>query len=329
MTKRISVLAAAAFAVALAVALPSYAQTAAPTGPTISEEHLLDTLQKIEGRVSIPDQRSAVLIQPAGRDWRRFHQETLPLIGALAIIGMLLVTGLFYATRGRIPIDGGRSGKTIRRFGPVDRFAHWTTATSFVLLAITGLNVTYGRAVLMPLMGPDGFAAWSQFAKYVHNFVGFAFMIGILMMFVLWVKDNIPQRRDLAWFSSGGGLLRGSHTPPSGRFNGGQKVVFWITVLGGAALAITGLILLFPFYETGIADMQLASTVHAIIGVLMIAVILAHIYIGSIGMEGAFEAMGTGDVDLNWAREHHADWVKAVMVKDGAPPSGVRSVPAE
>jgi formate dehydrogenase subunit gamma len=154
-------------------------------------------------------------------------------------------------------------------------------------------------------------------------------MIGIPIMFVLCVNHNTPHRPDLPWRSPGGGLLRGSHTPPSGRFNGGQKVVFWITVLGGAALAITGLILLFPFYETGIADMQLASTVHAIIGVLMIAVILAHIYIGSIGMEGAFEAMGTGDVDLNWAREHHADWVKAVMVKDGAPPSGVRSVPAE
>jgi formate dehydrogenase subunit gamma len=87
----------------------------------------------------------------------------------------------------------------------------------------------------------------------------------------------------------------------------------------GIAVAASGYLLLFPFYITNILGMQVAQVVHAIIAVLFVAVILAHIYIGTLGMEGAFEAMGTGEVDLNWAKEHHDLWLRDQLAKEHQP----------
>jgi formate dehydrogenase subunit gamma len=146
-------------------------------------------------------------------------------------------------------------------------------------------------------------------------------------MLVMWIKDNIPNRTDVVWFKEGGGIVGHEH-PPAPRFNGGQKAIFWIVVLGGAAMAISGYVLMFPFYGTNIANMQWAQISHGVIGVLFIAAIFGHIYIGTLGMEGAFEAMGNGEVDLNWAKEHHSLWVKEEM---GKPASSARTrmTPAE
>ena len=151
------------------------------------------------------------------------------------------------------------------------------------------------------------------------------------LMFLVWVKDNIPNAKDIAWFKAGGGLVGGGH-PPAGRFNGGQKMVFWITVIGGSAVAISGYILIFPFWVTDIAGMQLAHIVHGVISVLMIAAMIGHIYIGSVGMEGAFDAMGSGEVDLNWAKEHHSLWVEEEMAKARttiAGPAGAKAAGAD
>jgi formate dehydrogenase subunit gamma len=133
-------------------------------------------------------------------------------------------------------------------------------------------------------------------------------------MLLIWVKDNIPNARDIAWFKAGGGLIGNEH-PESGRFNGGQKMVFWITVLGGAVVAVSGYLLVFPFVFTDVAGMQLSHIIHSLLSVLMIAAMLAHIYIGSIGMDGAFDAMGTGQVDLNWAKQHHGLWAQEELAK--------------
>jgi formate dehydrogenase subunit gamma len=138
----------------------------------------------------------------------------------------------------------------------------------------------------------------------------------------LWIKDNIPSGRDIAWFKAGGGLIGDQH-PPSGRFNGGQKLIFWSVILGGAALTISGLMLLFPFQWTDLEGLQLSNIVHGVVGMLMIAVMLAHIYIGSVGMEGAFDAMGSGEVDVNWAKEHHSLWAEEELKKRaGVPTAG-------
>jgi formate dehydrogenase subunit gamma len=153
------------------------------------------------------------------------------------------------------------------------------------------------------------FSAWSLAAKYVHNFTSFPFTLGVIVIFVMWLAGNIPNRADIEWLKRGGGIIGHEH-PPAYRFNAGQKAVYWIVVSGGAAAAASGYVLIFPFYGTNIADMQIAQVVHGVVAVLFIAVMLAHVYIGTIGMEGAFEAMAEGTVDLNWAREHHSLWLK-------------------
>jgi formate dehydrogenase subunit gamma len=163
-------------------------------------------------------------------------------------------------------------------------------------------------------VGPEAFTAISQWGKYAHNFLAFPFTLGLVIMLLIWLKDNIPNTRDLAWFKAGGGLIGNEH-PESGRFNGGQKMVFWITVLGGAVVAVSGYLLVFPFFFTDVAGMQLSHIIHSLLSVLMIAAMLAHIYIGSIGMDGAFDAMGTGQVDLNWAKQHHGLWVQEELAK--------------
>jgi formate dehydrogenase subunit gamma len=321
-------------AAALLAAAPAAAQNVVgtPTNPVAAPPQALElemqqmlTGGRIAGRVTIPDQNAANLIQPAGQSWREFHNVTLTWVGGIAILGILAVLTLFYATRGRIPIEGGPSGRTIERFNLLDRSVHWMTASTFVILALSGLNLTFGRFLILPLIGPEAFATLSLWGKIAHNFLAFPFTLGIVLMLVLWVKDNIPNGRDVAWFKAGGGLLgKGAHPPAAGRFNGGQKMVFWLTVLGGAAVAVSGYILVFPFAFTDIAGQQLAHIVHGLLSVLMIAAIMAHIYIGSIGMEGAFDAMGSGQVDLNWAKEHHALWVEQEMARGrgATPPAG-------
>lgn len=283
-----------------------------PTATAPTEQELLNALQggRIDGRVTIPDSRAAVLEQPQGRDYRSFHERWLPWIGGIAIIGMLIALGVFYFTRGRIMLeDSEQSGRKILRFGFLERLNHWMTATAFILLALTGLNYIFGKRLIFPLIGPDAFAAWSQWAKYVHNFISWAFMLGLLFMIVVWIKDNIPGRSDLRWLREFGGFVSGRH-PPARRFNAGQKLIYWSVVLGGLALSITGVLLIFPIAALDVNGIQTALYVHATVGVLLIAIMIAHIYIGSLGMEGAYDAMSSGEVDLGWAKTHHSLWVE-------------------
>lgn len=300
-------------AVAVGFAQPGAAQQVNPTADSVREKQFLDVLKgnpsaELQGRISIPDTKAATLERPAGREWRAFHQNTMTKIGAVAVLGMLIVLIAFYLIRGRIRIEGGPSGQTLTRFNGFERFMHWLTAACFIVLALSGLNVTFGKALLLPLIGPEAFTNISIVAKWAHNYLAWPFMLGIALMFLVWIKDNIPGMIDVRWFAAGGGIVGKGH-PPAKRFNGGQKIVFWTVVLGGAALSVSGIYLLFPATAGGVLNLQFWNVVHGIVGVLMVAAILAHIYIGTIGMEGAFDAMGSGEVDLNWAREHHSLWV--------------------
>jgi formate dehydrogenase subunit gamma len=320
----------AAFLFVLASASPVRAQQPSSVNPTASavqEQKLLQEFKRVQGRITIPAEQESVLIQPAGRNWRHFHQVTLRWIGGVVMIGMLVLLAIFYLIRGTVKIQEGRSGRTILRFDVLERTVHWMTAVSFIILGISGLNITFGKPLLLPLMDPQTFTNFSEALKYAHNYLSFPFTIGILFMLVMWIKDNIPNRTDVVWFKEGGGIVGHEH-PPAPRFNGGQKAIFWIVVLGGAAMAISGYVLMFPFYGTNIANMQWAQIAHGVIGVLFIAAIFGHIYIGTLGMEGAFEAMGKGDVDLNWAKEHHSLRVKEEI---GKPASSARTrmTPAE
>ena len=311
------VLGACAFLLIVATSMPSNAQQINPTASSVKEQQLLQELNRIQGRVSIPDQRSGVLEQPAGRDWREFRNVTLRWIGGIAILGIIAVLVIFYLTRGMVRLESGRSGRSIVRFTAFERFVHWMTATCFIILGVSGLNITFGRPLLLPLIGFEAFSEWSQWAKYAHNYLSFPFTIGVVLIFLMWIGGNIPNKVDIDWLKRGGGMVGHDH-PPAYRFNAGQKAVYWIVVIGGTAVAVTGYELMFPFYLSGIEGMQLAQVVHSIVSVLFVAAMLAHIYIGTIGMEGAFEAMGTGTVDVNWAREHHSIWLEEQNARTGA-----------
>jgi len=310
-----SIIIAASAILTMIAATPVFAQQLGPDGapnPTASvasEQKLLQQSPRIEGQIDQPNERERVLMQPAGRQWDYFHEVILHWLGAIVILGMIAALGAAYLIMGRLRISKGRSGQKVRRFNAFERFSHWLTAISFVVLALTGLNITFGKILLLPVIGPEAFSSMSQVAKYTHNFVSASFVIGLVLIVAIWMKDNIPQKVDIEWIKQGGGFIKSKHAP-SGRFNPGEKLVFWFALGAGVAVILSGYLLMFPFYVTNIAGMQLAQIVHALVAVLFIAVIIAHIYIGTLGMEGAFEAMATGDVDLNWAKEHHDVWLE-------------------
>jgi formate dehydrogenase subunit gamma len=306
---------------ALVVSGPAIAQKLGPDGapnPTASvtsERELFKQVPRAEGRIDIPDTKAAVLIQPAGRTWDYFHEVLLHRGGAIVILGMIVILGAAYLILGRLHITAGRSGLKIVRFKAFERFSHWLTAVSFVILGLTGLNITFGKILLLPLIGPDAFSNVSRAAKYAHNFTSFSFVAGLVLIIVIFFKDNIPEKVDLEWIKQGGGFIKGKHAPAS-RFNLGEKAVYWLSLAAGVAVSVSGFVLLFPFFGTNIADMQIAQGIHAIVAVLFVALILGHIYIGTLGMEGAFEAMGTGEVDLNWAKEHHDVWLARKLASE-------------
>jgi formate dehydrogenase subunit gamma len=326
-----------ALALVLAPALPVVAQQIQPLDPQAkvqTEEFLLKQHSRIEGLIDQPNARERVLIQPGGRVWDHFHEVTLRWLGALLIVGTLVLLGGGYLFLGRLRISAGRSDIKILRFTSFERFAHWLNAMSFVLLGLTGLNITFGKILLRPLIGAEAFSAFSQYAKYVHNYVSFSFVIGLTLVVAMWMKDNIPEKVDFEWFRQGAGFVKSRHAPAR-RFNGGEKLVYWGAFSAGTAVAVSGYILIFPFYVTDIFGMQLAQAVHGIIALLFMALILGHIYIGTVGMEGAFEAMATGEVDINWAEEHHDLWLEDELAKgnmkgkEGNPPTLPSATPAE
>ena len=252
---------ALALAFIVATAMPAAAQQPSSVNPTaeaVKEQQLLQQLNKIEGRGTIPDVKSYVLEHPAGREWREFHSVTLKWIGGIAIIGMLALLTLYYLWHGTMRIEAGRSGRTIQRFNVFERFVHWLTAVTFVILAITGLNITFGRSLILPWLGPSAFSEWSEWAKFSHNYLSFAFTTGVVLMFLIWVARNLPSHNDVVWFKNGGGMFGGKE-PPAEKFNGGEKLIFWISTIGGGLVIATGFVLLFPFYGTTVANMELAA----------------------------------------------------------------------
>ncbi|SPF76077.1 Formate dehydrogenase, cytochrome b556(fdo) subunit [Aliiroseovarius pelagivivens] len=281
---------------------------------------------------------ATVLVQDGGMRWLEFRDTTLRTYGGWLLVGTLVALLAFYVLHGRIKIDDGRAGTTVTRFKAIERFGHWLLAGSFILLGVTGLLVLFGRVFLVPLFGKDANAFLLVWSKWVHNNVSWAFILGLVMIFVMWVVHNIPNRTDLHWLKKGGGILFGHDHPPAKKFNAGQKMIFWSVVLFGGSIALTGVSLLFPFdlplfaktfnllNATGLPhmiglgelqvqlapqeEMQLAQAWHAILAFVLTAIVLAHIYIGSVGMEGAYDAMSSGEVDEAWAEQHHSIWLE-------------------
>jgi formate dehydrogenase subunit gamma len=283
---------------------------------------------------------STTLVQDGGMWWLLFRKGPLLQMTAYLLGGTLLALALFYLIRGRIRIDGQKTGRTITRFKAFERFGHWLLASSFIILGLTGLTSLLGRKVLIPVFGHDAFSVLATGSKWVHNNVSWAFIVALVIIFVVWVAHNIPDRTDLNWLAKAGGLFGGSH-PPAKKFNAGQKLIFWAVIILGGSISVTGVSLLFPFefnmfghtFSTlnswgvpgwiGMPDlpyplqpqeeMLYAQLWHAIVSLVLMSIIIAHIYLGSVGMEGAFDAMGKGEVEEQWAREHHSIWAEEVL----------------
>ena len=235
----------------------------------------------------------------------------IPIAAAfLFTFGVSLLLSLFLLLRGRIRIKEGFSGIKIERFDALERANHWMTAVSFIVLALTGLVLLYGRYLLEPWMGAGAFSGLASACLYLHIAFMPPFLIGAILMLALWLPQQIPNSADMRWLARFGGFLTPSKpNPPAYRFNAGQKIVFWGVLWGTVFAALSGFTLMFPFYWADITTMQWVLVAHAVVALLMIALILGHIYIGTIGMEGAFEAMWYGHVDRNWAAEHHRYWL--------------------
>ena len=311
--------------------------------------------------VSAQGPAASVVIQDGGIRWLELRRGPLLSYGGYLLVATIAVLAVYLLARGPIRIEGGRSGRTILRFNAIERFAHWLLAGSFILLGITGLITLFGRVALIPVFGKDSFAVIALASKWIHNNASWAFMAALVLVFVCWVAHNIPNRTDLAWLAKGGGLFSKHSHPPARKFNAGQKIIFWIVIVLGVSISLSGLSLLFPFtmpmfaktfeilnalglpqitgfgeLRTALApheEMQYAQLWHSIVAFVFMAVIVAHIYLGSIGMEGAFDAMESGEVDEQWAKEHHSLWYAEVTGEEPHPPSraapSAPSAPAE
>ena len=268
-----------------------------------SEKSFYTTAQGVE---------AGVLIQSGGETWRQRRNNQLIPIGGAIFAGVLGLCVLFYLWKGTIKLRTAETGRKLRLFTGLERSVHWTVAISFSILAVSGLVMLFGKQVLLPVIGHQLFAWLTIVLKNLHNFIGPVFALAIIVMFFTFLKHNWLKLHDFTWLARGGGLSSGAHIP-SDKFNAGEKVWFWFgLLLFGTVVSASGLVLNFPNFEQGRAVMQLANVVHVVATVLMMSMALGHIYMGTVGMQGAFNAMKSGYVDEAWAKEHHEYWFNEV-----------------
>ena len=255
------------------------------------------------------------LIQNGGQNWRQIRNGPVTNYTPWLLAGVVGLILIFHLVKGRVKLAEPRSGRTVKRWSMGERVLHWYTAILFIILSITGLSLLFGRAVLIPVLGPAGFGAWANFAMLAHNYLGPFFVVGILIEILWWIRHNIPNATDMKWFAQGGGMLTKQH-PSAGRMNGGEKLWFWVICTVGVAVCVTGIILDFPIFDQTRETMQTASIIHAVGGIIWVAVAIGHIWIGTLGSEGSLEGMTTGNVSEEWAKQHHDLWYEQVKASE-------------
>jgi formate dehydrogenase subunit gamma len=262
----------------------------------------------VEGYTSSRGPEAGVLIQDGGQTWRALKNGTVSVWGGWALVLMFLVTGGFYAWKGTIQLHESPTGRLIERFSFFERMSHWTTAITFSILAISGLILAFGKHILIPVFGFTLFSWLATLSKTLHNFVGPLFVVSCVVTFVVFLRDNWPKAVDLKWLLSFGGLFSGKHVP-SERFNAGEKLWFWGGLMFlGIVVGLSGLVLNFPNFGQTRSTMQLASLIHLAGSLIFMIGAVGHIYMGTLGVSGAFNAMKTGKVDEAWIKEHHEIW---------------------
>lgn len=263
------------------------------------------------GYSAVSGQETGVLIQGSGENWRRLRNGLVATLGAWLLAATVFALGIFFMIRGTVKLSHEKTGQRVARWNRFERFLHWYTALLFLLLTWTGLSLLYGRATLIPLIGHKDFAGYAEYAKLIHNFAGPLFIAGLLLMISHWLRDNIPNRLDIEWFKAFGGLIGDQH-PSAERMNGGEKAWFWLLTFAGLGVCISGLLLDFPNLGSERIILQISHLLHSILGIVLIVGSLGHIYIGTIGTEGAFEGMISGKVDTSWAEQHHDIWFRNI-----------------
>ena len=269
----------------------------------------LRELTQVTGVTQVKGVDSGTLINARGDQWARFRVDMLANYGGIAIAAVFAILVVFFVIRGQIKIEGGASGQMVQRYTSYERIVHWTLAIVFLLLAITGLILLLGRPLLIPLLGKEVFGLLASASKEGHNLIGPLFLVSLIMMLFSFVRKNLYEKGDLTWLLRAGGAIGKGHLSV-GFFNTGEKMWFWILMLVGLVVSVSGLILLFPNFGQGRVVMEFSHVFHSIGALLLICVSLGHMYMGSVGMEGALEGMKTGYVDINWADAHHDRWGK-------------------
>ena len=286
-----------------------------------------DSVQEIKQYASVPGRETNVLQQQTGQWWRTIRNGPVTFYGGILLLVVPVLLLAFFAIKGPIKLHERPSGRLVERFNSAERVTHWTMAISFVALGLTGIVILFGKHVLLPWIGPVAFSWITVIGKNVHNFVGPLFIFSLIAMFVLYVKDNFMNAQDIKWLASFGGALNGKHVP-AGRFNGGEKVWFWLSiVILGAIVSVSGVIMLFPNWDTGRELMAEANLFHAVVAMAFVVSSFGHMYIGTIGTEGASQGMMTGYSDEVWAKEHHGLWLEEV--KAGKRPEKMAPVSAQ
>ena len=293
-------------------------QTAGQAGANARSDYWRDVRGSVAGYTAVIGQETNVLIQSRGQVWREIRNGPVATLGAILVLGVIFAVLALHFTKGGMKLEH-RTGKTVTRWPAFDRALHWYTAVLFIILAITGMSFLWGRAVLIPVLGHEGFAAWAAFAKPVHDYLALFFTAGLIVMLLKWFKHNIWAPYDNEWLKEMGGLLNGKH-PPAGFANAGEKLYYWTLDIAGAGIVISGFFPLFPNLGFTREAMQNANIVHGICSVVVIAFVCLHIYLGTAGSEGAFEGMWTGEVDEGWAKQHHSVWLEEVK-KQGTVPA--------
>lgn len=270
----------------------------------------------IPGYTAVSSQGHSVLIQNGGENWREIRNLLIirytPWILGLALVAM----SLFHMIIGGDKLEEPRTGVMIERHGIGTRLLHWYTAFLFIFLAITGLSLLLGHAGLIPVFGHRTVASYLAYAKLVHNWAGPLFLAGVFLEFVAWVRNNIPNKRDLQWFKSMGGMLGSGPRPHTGKVNGGEKAWFWVMIICGIGVGITGILLDFPIWGQDRYIMQVSHVIHATVAILFVTASFGHMYMGTLGSEGAFEGMWHGKVDKVWAKQHADLWYEEVAGKE-------------
>lgn len=262
----------------------------------------------VSGYTAVSSRGHDVLIQNGGENWREIRNLLIikysPWVLGLALLAM----GIFHLIVGGDKLEEPRTGRKVKRYSLGARLLHWYTAVLFVILGITGLSILLGRSGLIPIMGLSGHAAYLSFAKLIHNWAGPLFLAGVILEFIAWSRDNIPHKRDFAWLKNMGGMIGSGPRPHTGKINGGEKAWFWLMIFFGILVGITGVLLDFPIWGQDRFTMQVSNIIHAITAVLFVTASFGHMYMGTLGSEGAFEGMWSGEVDEAWAKQHADLW---------------------